>query len=193
MDDQIDLIELEQSKDIKIVHVNVRSLFNKIPETNLCYNCCDVIIVTETWLNDSAVMIPSFVLIRQDRHETELKKGGGICIYIKEKYSITKLERISCVTSDYEILGVKVKMGNIRPFFIIGVYRPPKGKSSDLFTFLEELMEELDLLRNEVYIMGDMNINYISTQTLRKLELKNFEQYLTGSIQILVTSCHLGH
>ena len=126
MDDQIDLIEFEQSKGIKIFHVNVRSLFNKIPEINSSYNCCDVIIVTETWLNasipDSAVMIPNFVLIRQDRHETEMKKGGGICIYIEEKYSITKLERISCVTSDYEILGSLSrnvrhptrKLGNLR-------------------------------------------------------------------------------
>ena len=84
-----------------------------------------------------------------------------------------------------------MKMGNIRPFFILGVYQPPEGKSSDLFTFLEELMDELDLLRNEVYIMGDMNINYISTQTLRKLKLKNFESQF--GLKQLIKMATLGH
>ena len=179
MANQIDLVTFEQSKGIKIVHINVRSLFNKIQEVSMCYNYCDVIIVTETWLNasipDSAVYIPDFVLIRQDRYITDTMKGGGICIYIKEKYSITKLDQMSCVTSDYEILGVKVKMGNIKPFFIIGTYRPPKGKPLNMFTFLEELIGETDLLRNELYIIGDMNINYNSIQNLRKLKIKNFE------------------
>ena len=82
--DQIDLNYLASERGLKFVHINARSLFNKLDEVYINYKSYDVIIITETWLNtsipDASVIFPGFKLIRQDRYDLDNKKGGGIQI-----------------------------------------------------------------------------------------------------------------
>ena len=136
--------------------------------------------ISETWLNsaipDSAIMLPQYNMIRQDRHKVDQKKGGEICIYVKDtcNYNIEELEHVNEVTNDYEILGIKVKFANIKPCFLFGVYRPPKGKPSELIYKLSRTLKNIDLLRNEIYILGDMNLDYQLKQSLSKLHITNF-------------------
>ena len=176
---QINTDVIAQEKGLKYVHVNSRSLYNKLQEIHNAYNCCDVIVVTESWLNssipDAAMAIPNFRLIRQDRYKTEIKKGGGICTYVRDGANVEHLEKLSSVTDDYEISVVKIKFTNIKPSYVIGVYRPPKGTPYKLFDRLTEICDNLDLQRNELFIMGDFNINYNDKQSLRKLHVQNFE------------------
>ena len=131
--------------------------------------------MTETWLNisvpDSAIMLPDFVLIRQDRYRTSLKKGGGICIYIKNKYMVELVENHSEVNDDLEILSIKVKIGNIK----IGVYKPPKRKPNECFGKISTIINSLNLSHNDLLIFGDFNIDYRSHRHVRILKVRNFE------------------
>ena len=166
-------------KGIKLVHMNVRSLINKKQEIMSTYGFCDVIVITETWLNasvpDSAVMIPNYILIRQDRHMTDMRKGGGICIYVKDKYVVDHMTEISEVSKDYEILSLRIKFNDIKPCYIIGTYRPPKGKPGTMIDKLSNIIENLDLNRSELYLMGDLNIDYSSNDIIKKHKIKIFE------------------
>ena len=177
--DPIEPDSINHMKGLKLVHINARSLFNKVQEIYNHYQNFDVIVITETWLNimvpTSAVMLPQFRLVRQDRYKDEQKKGGGICIYVRDTCNIEDIDYVSEVTCDYEILGIKVKFANIKPCYLFGVYRPPKGKANELFVKLTKTLENLDLIRNEVYILGDMNIDYKSKQTIKRFGIKNFE------------------
>ena len=177
--DQIDINLFAQEKGLKFVHINARSIINKLQEIYIQYRFCDVIVVTETWLNasipDAAVTIPEFRLIRQDRHKFDIKKGGGVCIYVKESCNVEKLDCYSETTDDYEIVCTKIKFENIKPCYIIGVYRPPKGSSQKLFDKLTTICDDLNLLRNELYILGDMNIDYGDKSQLKKFHVKNVE------------------
>ena len=176
---EFDVLDFANKKGIKIVHINARSLFNKKDEIYALYKFCDVIVITETWLNvsipDSSIMMPDYTLIRQDRYKSDLKKGGGVCIYVKDKYTIDHLAELSEVTSEYEILCIKVKFTNIKPCNIMGVYRPPKGKQMNLIEKLSDILDTLDLIRTELFILGDFNIDYSSRPLLRNLNIRNFE------------------
>ena len=65
---------------------NVRSLLPQVDELDaiLKLNHTSLAFITETWLNenidDDAVQIPGYSLIRRDRN---YRSGGGVCAYIK--------------------------------------------------------------------------------------------------------------
>ena len=66
----------------KMVHINTRSLLNKLPEIQLKYREFEVIIITESWLSgdipSTALSIEGYYLIRQDHSQFRNKNGGGI-------------------------------------------------------------------------------------------------------------------
>ena len=67
-------------KGFKAVHVNSRSLINKLPELECQFMGFDVIIATETWLStvipDSIISIEGYSNIRQDRGTVKKKNRG---------------------------------------------------------------------------------------------------------------------
>ena len=166
-------------KGLKLVHLNARSLYNKLVEIKESFHSCDIIIITETWLKklvpSSAIGIEGYNVIRQDRHCHESKKGGGICIYLRTDIVYEILDECTAVNDDFEILGSKIKIGNIKPMYLLSIYRPPKGNIESFFKFLTNNIESFNLVRNEVVVMGDLNIDYSSAQTRRKHKIKQFE------------------
>ena len=174
-----DVPDLSREKGIKMIHLNARSLFSKIDDIFSNFKFCDVIIISETWLNNSvptaAINVDGFSVIRQDRHANSIKKGGGICIYVRNHYTYEVLENVSAITPDYEMVGIKMKIDNIKPFHIIGTYRPPTGNMTRYMEKLSDSLEIINLDRTELFIMGDMNIDYNNSKLLKKLKIKNFE------------------
>ena len=170
---------LHDMKGVKIVHINARSLYNKLDEISESFHFCDVIIITETWLNNSiptsAINIDGFSVLRQDRHQEGTKKGGGICIYMKSEIVYDTVQECTVVDNDFEILGCKLKIRDIRPLYVIGVYRPPKGNPTKFIKHLSANLETLDLIRNELYIVGDVNLDYNSENIKKKYKLKQLE------------------
>ncbi len=103
---------------------NARSVVNKMDELRLqleenrfIRECC-VMIISESWLHsgipDAAVELTRRILHRHNRNQVSHKQGGGgLCIYISEKWaSNTKTIDIHC-SPDLEYLTVKC-----RPFFL---------------------------------------------------------------------------
>ena len=123
---QFEIDEFSMGKGIKMVHINVRSLLTKVQEIYAKYGFCDLIVITGRWLNisvpDSGVMLPDFVLIRQDRYKTDLKTGGAICIYIRNEHVVDHMDNHSEVTDGYEILCIKTKIRNVKPCHVLGIY-----------------------------------------------------------------------
>lgn len=65
----------------------------------------DVLVISETWLNnsvlDNAINIEEYNVFRTDR----LKRGGGLVIYIKNRYEVTLLLSKS-ISKQFELLAV---------------------------------------------------------------------------------------
>ena len=75
------------SKGLKIAHLNIQSLRNKIDHLNILLhdNNIDILCITETWLtneiDDSEISIPGYSICRNDRDNLE-RGHGGIINYI---------------------------------------------------------------------------------------------------------------
>ena len=93
---------------LKIGHVNMCSLCpsssDKLEDLHntLCINQqCDVIAVTETWLDgnisDKQVELPEHQVFRKDRD----RKRGGVALYINNSIPAKHL-------TDFDILGIEV-------------------------------------------------------------------------------------
>ncbi|KAG1663834.1 Patj [Nymphon striatum] len=144
-----------------IIMGNVNSLSNKIDE--LCGNIrflsdfrnANILSFTETWLkevyDDSHFVLDGFKFLRGDRSEEESRKtkGGGVCIYVNQKWChpnniIIKLK--SC--SEYlEILAV-----TLRPYYLprefthiifCVIYIPNKSHEKYAIIELSEIIQNL--------------------------------------------------
>ena len=119
-----------------IVFWNVRSLYNKIDTIRLEVDSIrpDIVNINETWLHnnidDGFVSIKDYTLIRSDRFTMEagtVKKGGGLCTYVKSGLVCEDIKDMIISNKDIELHLVKYALPYTRPILIFNVYRPPSG------------------------------------------------------------------
>jgi len=79
------------SKGLKIMHLNVRSLRNKLDHIRilLVKHSIDILTLTETWLyktwHDIGLAVPGYNIFRKDRKSNIQSRscaGGGVIIYV---------------------------------------------------------------------------------------------------------------
>ena len=106
------------------------------------YRECSVLCFTETWLHshilDHSVVVPDFSTVQADRDMTSSgkKKGGGIALYVSERWcnpGHVHMKKRLC-SPGTELLTVEM-----RPYYlpweftsaiIIGVYVPPSADAA---------------------------------------------------------------
>ena len=168
------------TKGLKLVHLNVRSLIKHKDEVFRQLSGMHVIGLSETWLKKSCVCkglikTDGYSHIRQDRSiiskivngREVFKSGGGLIFYIKNEMSpyINLIGEFSSCTADIEQLWVEFnKAGNKR--LVIGlIYRPPSGNVrkgiNELQIRLKKLVRDRRYNNADIVIMGDFNIDYL--------------------------------
>ena len=182
--------EFSTKKGVHLAHLNIRSLWNKYDTVRQLVTTSDlnVLSFSETWLNTNIdtnmINIPGYSCTRHDRiwyENNHVKKGGGLCCYVKNSHQTSShdLEPFNMSTKDIELLWTGLKIRNSKKIIIGNIYRPPQG---NVKTFCDTLDEKLIALRNsqrhnfEFYIMGDFNINYRTPNNPDTILLKWFEQ-----------------
>jgi len=117
----------------------------------------DVCCISETWftsnMNDDYTSVGDYSLFRRDRKK---RKGGGVCIYVRESYQ----SRLFFSSDNFEVIWVKLQLHN-DCFFIASCYHLPKPRycSND---FVKELCSTIDHINDTVpdpvfLITGDFN------------------------------------
>ena len=176
-------------KGIHFGYLNVCSLWNKynLIRPLIQSSGLDLIPFSETWLNDgfenSQICIAGYVCFRLDRSWMEnntIKRGGGVCCFIKNDICVTNsdLLRDNRSSKDMEIMWLSLSIPNCRNIIIGNIYRPPRGNVKTCTDTLDEMVQEISMLNrhSEIFILGDFNINCnTSTNPDTKL-LKWFEQ-----------------
>ena len=177
-------------KGLKIVSVNIRSLYSSLNELSVRFKDFDIICCCETWLNntftDQMIKIDGFECFRLDRECGNIlnkaykpKRGGGLIVYVKKDLSnfAQIIPHVSHISDNIEQLWVKIVKPNVRSLLLGVVYRSPSGKVADS---LEELSSSLtnilDSFQGEIAIVGDFNINYSLRHTPAFKSLKDFER-----------------
>ena len=99
----------------------------KMDEIRHVINGFDIFCICETWLSNSVtdplINIPGYVCFRQDRRSNTLagntglsKGGGGICIYVHNKYAVYAEvnNEISNVSVNIEQLWITINCPNVK-------------------------------------------------------------------------------
>lgn len=152
--------------DLKIYYQNTRGLRTKCLSFYRQVSCenYDVIILTETWLNDSILSSELFddryVVYRRDRDKRK-KDGGGVLIAVLRKINSIRMHQWE---SDCEDLWVIIDISITKSFHrlaLCAVYLPPPVLRSNLEHYLDScntIFEQSDL---GLCIVGDFNLGNI--------------------------------
>lgn len=186
------------SKYFSFFHLNAQSLRNKEEELSLLLSSLDkqfeVLAFTETWFSST-----SDITVIDGYHCEAIcrtkKKGGGVAIYLHNKYSYDVLHDYCIVDPNFESLFIKTSA------FIVGViYRPPSGSLSQFYLFLEPVLEFISNSKTTAVILGDFNVNLLHVSDLNRefcdmLSVNGFANVIdiptrvTPSSQTLIDLC----
>ena len=177
--------EIKDSKGIHLAHMNVRSLMNKwdMFKAQFATSNIHIIGISETWLNEKLPtdlynLSNDYVFIRNDRtwhdgNATLNKKGGGVGIFVNSRlpFSESTYSNFNRSSQDIESQWICLKQDHCKPIVIGSFYRPPQGNVDSFITYLEETLLQIELDHNEVFLMGDLNIDFLDKNNVNHKKL----------------------
>ena len=109
--------------------------------------------------------------------------------YIRNSLSedITELKELQTSTADLESLWLVVKKQRARDIIITAVYKPPNGKTKKTFMTLNEKLGKTGRNNADIYIIGDLNINYRNKKS-KEYKCLDFFSKSNGLKQIIKNS-----
>ena len=144
------------TKDLKIAHLNVCSIRNKIDELRVLQNICrfDIIAITETHLDSSisnnVLYIDGMKIFRRDRTK---RKGSGCTTYCAEYLKAT--HRKDLASKDLEAIWVQIKFPTTSALFSV-IYR----SELECLNFFEDIygvLEKAWMKTATIILLGDFN------------------------------------
>ena len=119
--------KLSTVKGLRICHLNVRSLVNKIGEIRVF---CEthlphVLSLNETWLdssvNDSEVQLHGYSLVRRDK----TRRKGGVLIYVSSNLDYKVIQEFKNDQLDLQCLWMKITPPKSKGFIFCSCYQSP--------------------------------------------------------------------
>ena len=158
-------------RGMKISHVNIRSLKNKIIDVQqfLMENPYDIFSLSETWLKEDSNMneIDSIPEYQFEGKPRKTKIGGGVGCYINNK--VKYIRRNDLETDNLEIMWLEIIRNNSSSYFVGTLYRKPSTADiSSFFNSLEENIDKVTSVSNNVILMGDFNCNMLTENSFSK-------------------------
>ena len=158
-----------------MIHLNINSVLSKIDELRVVAkkSKAAVIGVTESKLDatvlDGEVNIDGYEVIRSDRN----RHGGGVACYVRNDISFNVRKDFS---DEIENIVFDMLLPKTKPILVGFLYRPP-----DQSKFLDKLSTAISRSNTfdnqEVYILGDLNINLINKQKHIPNGIKRYKEF----------------
>ena len=171
--DSIELIENNES-DLKIVHLNIRGLKNKINDLSdllVKLKNPEIIILNETWLKESdnnRIIFPNYKYEGIPRNN---KKGGGVGFLIRTD---TLYRTRNDLISDAKTLACEqcyIEIKNNTEKVIIGtMYRPPSTNISEFINIFDTQIEKINNKGYECIIGLDHNLDLLKQSVHSKTQ-----------------------
>ena len=142
-------------KDIRVAHLNVCSIRNKIDELRCLQLSCrfEVLAITETHLDKSipstSLKIDGMKMLRFDRLD---RKGGGCVLYFAEY--LNAMHRRDLSIEGLQAIWLQVKFPQTTVLFPV-IYRPPDAKN--FFDLISIPLEKAWLKSSSIFLLGDFN------------------------------------
>ena len=159
------LLNNARTNSLAVMHFNVRSLPKNL---ELLHDILasfkrkpDIIAVTETRLNDNTVCnvdITGYNFFNVNSPTS----AGGVGIYIANNLKTTIRPDIVINCEQVESCWIEIDAGPNKKRYIIGcIYRHPHSKVAAFTEKLDELLGQFNQNKYQVFILGDMNIDFI--------------------------------
>ena len=163
-------------RGLLFIYLNMNSILSNIDELRIIAkkSRSSVIGITESKLDktvlDKEINIDGYELARSDRN----RHGGGVACYIRNNISFNVRGDFS---SEIENIFLDIFLPKAKPILIGILYRPP-----DQSRLLDKLSTAISSCfdNQELYILGDLNINLIINKNILQIEssnTKNFAHY----------------
>jgi exonuclease III len=152
------------AKGIRIGHLNINSIRNKIDELRifLMQYSFDVCGITETKLqhqDDSLnYNINGYHLQRFDR---TTRQGGGSALYIKEDMKYIQLNYDVKFPVESEVNLIQLFPEHRKPIIVILIYHPPNNCAKQFILSLQSLLLNVENDKVDFTIIGDLNVNLL--------------------------------
>ena len=176
--------------DFSILHLNCRSIrknFNnfQIMLQNLDKQF-DFIAISESWLNNDDDIklynLPEYNMYCT--HRTHSQKGGGVVIYVNDKYSVKQITSLSISESNYmESLALEIDL-TCQKINLACIYKPP---STNVNFFTDKFMDYIDLLtkKHTTYICGDFNIDLLKYESHKDTKFFIDQMFSSGLFPLI--------
>lgn len=151
------------SDSVVLAHLNIRSLLPKLNHLKEHISSANytILCLTETWLSPTTlsdvIAVEGYALVRKDRR---LGRGGGVGMYIKNSVSFNLIH----TDDDIEQLWIKLKI-NKKQFAVGAAYKPPNFSHIDFINKLENTISSLLPEYDEIFCLGDFNIDLLKSDT----------------------------
>ena len=160
--------QLNNLSSMKIAHLNINGLRNKVDLLSVELSEYDIICVSETKLNNlvetAKLKIDGFHdPIRRDR---QYNNGGGLLVYIKNNIHF---KRRPDIENQY-IENIWIQVCTLNKQFLMGLFYRPPGSTVDYWESFESCLETASDQNLDMIIMGDFNHDLMIQNNLTKLE-----------------------
>lgn len=172
----------DSGDDLKLMHLNVRSLYPKIDEINSLVGAIEIefdfMCFSETWLNRSTVSLAVF------EHYNHFYVTR-VSVFTSNAYKSKYIDNLNLCTSDIECVFVEnIKSG--KKVIVGTIYRPPNGNNIQFLTYIEDIVIELSSrVCDAIYICGDFNyifLNMIDSEHCLNFANMMFSHYYQATI-----------
>ena len=188
-------------KEMSIIHINSRSLRNKMDFLETEVKSHDIITISETWLSEeienNAIRLNGYQPpVRNDRPNDP---HGGVAVYVKDNY-ICK-PRPDLTIPNLEAVWIETRLAQ-EPLLIGTFYRPPNS-TVDYWTLIDQSISNVCNLPCKFIVLGDFNSDFLNNPSPHLLDviLKNNLQQLVKTptrytetsatcIDLVLTPCH---
>lgn len=164
-------------RGLHIIHININSLLLKIEELRIIASKTNIAIIgiTESKLDktvlNNEIKIPGYNIIRADRN----RHGGGVLCYIRDNICFNERENFS---NEIENIFLDVLLPKTKPILVGILYRPP-DQPGFLYKLSNAINNTTNFDNQEVYILGDLNINLRYTGRRIPNGIKRYREFCT--------------
>ncbi|XP_031556954.1 uncharacterized protein LOC116293638 [Actinia tenebrosa] len=165
--------------------LNITSLVAHIDELRswVIQQNFDLLCINESRLDpsipSSMVSIEGYDIHRSDRN----RNGGGVCLYLKK--GVNGKNRSDLTDDKVESLCFEIMKPNSKSFAVLACYRPPNYDTRSFFNIFENVLTKIDSEFKEIYILGDLNCDLLSTNINQQTRYLNTTAELFQLTQLI--------
>jgi exonuclease III len=121
----------------------------------------DVIILSETWLSESAAAYCSMEGYDSYHTVRDGGRGGGVSVFSRVGMIVSEVKHLSICSRTIESCVVKIELGSEK-YCIFAIYRPHADTIDNFSVQVEGMLRDDALVNSRVILAGDLNINLLS-------------------------------